>query len=53
MHRVFNCGIGMVVVVAAGDAERAQRLLAAAGESVYRIGEVVAREPGIAPTTVV
>ena len=23
MHRVFNCGIGMVVVVAAGDADRA------------------------------
>ena len=28
MHRVFNCGIGMVVVVAAADAERAAALLA-------------------------
>jgi phosphoribosylformylglycinamidine cyclo-ligase len=27
MHRVFNCGIGMVVVVAAAEAERAQALL--------------------------
>ena len=26
MHRVFNCGIGMVVVVAAADAERASAL---------------------------
>ncbi len=53
MHRVFNCGIGMVVVVAAEDAERAQRLLAAAGESVYRIGVVVPRAKGVPATTVV
>jgi phosphoribosylformylglycinamidine cyclo-ligase len=53
MHRVFNCGIGMVVVVAAADADRAQRLLAAAGESVYRIGAVVSRANGASATTVV
>ncbi|MEP7182556.1 MAG: phosphoribosylformylglycinamidine cyclo-ligase [Betaproteobacteria bacterium] len=52
MHRVFNCGIGMVVVVVAADADRAQRLLTAAGETVFRIGAVVARAPG-APATVV
>ena len=52
MHRVFNCGIGMVVVVAADDADRAQRLLAAAGESVYRIGAVVPRATSAAATTV-
>ncbi len=52
MHRVFNCGIGMVVVVAAGDADRAERLLAASGESVYRIGTVVPRAAG-APATAV
>jgi len=52
MHRVFNCGIGMVVVVAADDADRAQRLLAAAGESVYRIGAVVPRANGAPATTV-
>jgi phosphoribosylformylglycinamidine cyclo-ligase len=28
MYRTFNCGIGMAVVVAAADAERAQQLLA-------------------------
>ena len=52
MHRVFNCGIGMIVVVAPADAERAAALLGAAGESVYRIGAVVPRAPG-APGTVV
>ena len=52
MHRVFNCGIGMVVVVGPEHADEAQRLLAAAGETVYRIGEVVPRADG-APATVV
>jgi phosphoribosylformylglycinamidine cyclo-ligase len=52
MHRVFNCGIGMVVVVAAAEAERAAELLREAGETVYRIGSVVPRAPG-APGTVV
>ena len=41
MLRVFNCGIGMVVVVAPGDADKAMRQLAAAGERVFRIGEIV------------
>jgi len=38
MHRVFNCGIGMVAVVAAGDARRAANRLRALGETVYEIG---------------
>ncbi len=42
MHRTFNCGIGMVLVVRAADAARAQQQLAAAGETVWRIGEIVA-----------
>ncbi|MEO8305162.1 MAG: phosphoribosylformylglycinamidine cyclo-ligase, partial [Betaproteobacteria bacterium] len=53
MHRVFNCGIGMVVVVAAADAERAAELLTAAGESVFRIGTVVSRAPDAPATSVV
>ncbi len=53
MHRVFNCGIGMVVVVEASDAERASRLLREAGETVFRIGEIVEREDGAAPAAVV
>jgi phosphoribosylformylglycinamidine cyclo-ligase len=43
MHRVFNCGIGMAIVVAAEDAETAMRSLAGAGESVFRIGRIEAR----------
>jgi phosphoribosylformylglycinamidine cyclo-ligase len=52
MHRVFHCGIGMVVVVAAQHAEQAAQLLSGAGETVYRIGEIVARRDGQPPTTV-
>jgi len=40
MHRVFNCGIGMVLVVAASDARRAAGRLRALGETVYEIGFV-------------
>ncbi len=52
MHRVFNCGIGMVVVVAPEHAKRASLILNAAGESVHAIGSIVAREHGT-PATVV
>ncbi len=52
MHRVFNCGIGMIVVVAAADADRALAMLAASGEAVYRIGTVVPHAPGT-PATVI
>jgi phosphoribosylformylglycinamidine cyclo-ligase len=40
MHRVFNCGIGMVVVVSATVASRAASVLRAAGETVYEIGTI-------------
>jgi phosphoribosylformylglycinamidine cyclo-ligase len=53
MHRVFNCGIGMVVIVAAADAGKAQQLLTAAGETVYAIGRIEARQAGQAQTIVV
>ena len=46
MHRVFNCGIGMVVIVAAADAEAALAAFAAQGEIAWRIGEVVPRPDG-------
>ena len=52
MYRTFNCGIGMAVVVAAGDAERAIQLLTAAGETVYSIGEIRSRAAGQAQTIV-
>jgi phosphoribosylformylglycinamidine cyclo-ligase len=53
MHRVFNCGIGMVVVVAAGDADAVAARLAAAGESVHRIGHVERRGANEAQAIVV
>jgi phosphoribosylformylglycinamidine cyclo-ligase len=43
MFRTFNCGIGMVVVVAAQDADSAIKHLQTAGESVSRIGIIRAR----------
>jgi len=51
MHRVFNCGIGMVAIVAAEDAGRAQQVLKGEGESVFRIGEIRPRA-GDEPQTV-
>ena len=44
MWRTFNCGVGMVVCVAASDVERALTLLREAGETAWRIGEIVAGE---------
>ena len=44
MHRVFNCGIGMVVIVAAADADMALKQLASTGETVWKIGRIVARQ---------
>ena len=40
MHRTFNCGIGMTVCVAPGDAARALEVLAAQGAPGVLIGEV-------------
>ena len=44
MHRTFNCGIGLVIVVAAADAEAAMAELKAQGEAVYNIGVIRARQ---------
>ncbi len=43
MYRTFNCGIGMVVIVAKSDAASAISQLEAAGETVRVIGEILAR----------
>jgi phosphoribosylformylglycinamidine cyclo-ligase len=40
MHRTFNCGIGMVVIVDVAHTEPALRTLREAGESAQLIGEV-------------
>jgi phosphoribosylformylglycinamidine cyclo-ligase len=52
MHRTFNCGIGMAVVVAAMDAERATQILREAGETVYALGRIERREANQAQTIV-
>jgi phosphoribosylformylglycinamidine cyclo-ligase len=52
MHRVFNCGIGMIVVVAASEAQRAIALLEAAGEKVWPIGAIRESKEGEAQTIV-
>ena len=41
MLRTFNCGIGMVVCVAAADAEKAISVLKEQGEQVVQIGEII------------
>ena len=44
MRRTFNCGVGLVVCVAAEDAERAQAILQEAGETAWRLGRIAAGE---------
>jgi phosphoribosylaminoimidazole (AIR) synthetase len=44
MLRTFNCGLGMIAVVAKDDAARVAKALTEAGETVHEIG-VVERAP--------
>ncbi len=44
MLRVFNCGIGMVLVVNAANADAATTLLTDLGETVFRLGALEACE---------
>ena len=43
MARTFNCGIGMIAVVAAGQAAQVAAVLQEAGETVAPIGRIVPR----------
>jgi phosphoribosylformylglycinamidine cyclo-ligase len=47
MYRVFNCGIGMTVHVAAADADKAIALLRAAGQEALVIGEIKTGTRGV------
>ena len=47
MRRTFNCGVGMIAVVAADDAEAALETLAASGESAWRLGRIAAGGNGV------
>lgn len=40
MHRTFNCGIGMVLVVGKGNENEVKTILEKAGEEVFIIGEL-------------
>ncbi len=53
MASTFNCGIGMIAVVAAPDAAEAARLFTAAGAPAHQIGRVVERTPQLPPVTLV
>ena len=45
MLRVFNCGIGMLLIVPREEATDVMERLQALGERCYRVGEVEARAP--------
>ena len=47
MLKTFNCGVGMVVVVAPEDLDSASHVLGEAGEQVYRLGTVVEGGDGV------
>jgi phosphoribosylformylglycinamidine cyclo-ligase len=42
MRRTFNCGVGMVVIVGADDAEQTIRILNEQGENAWQIGRTIA-----------
>jgi phosphoribosylformylglycinamidine cyclo-ligase len=44
MLRTFNCGIGMIVVVAAKDAKATCAALKRAGETVVTLGTIAKRK---------
>lgn len=53
MYRVFNCGIGMVLVVDPAQAEAIAATLCEQGETVSTLGEIVEQQEGMAQTFVV
>ncbi|MBP3391092.1 MAG: phosphoribosylformylglycinamidine cyclo-ligase [Clostridia bacterium] len=47
MYNTFNMGVGMSVVVAKEDAEKAVQILNANGETAYILGEIVKSDEGV------
>ena len=47
MYNTFNMGLGMVLCVDAGDADKTVKALEEAGENAYTVGEVISGEKGI------
>jgi phosphoribosylformylglycinamidine cyclo-ligase len=46
MYRVFNMGIGLILIVPAGSAEALMARAMALGDRAFLIGEMVARGEG-------
>jgi phosphoribosylformylglycinamidine cyclo-ligase len=53
MHRTFNCGIGMVLIVSKAESKLAVQTLAENGVEAFEIGSIVQRPPGTHQTVVV
>ena len=51
MLRTFNCGIGMIVVVAAEEADKVAAILTEQGQRVARLGRMEKRAVGSEPVT--
>ena len=49
MHRVLNCGVGMIICVAEDQAATAMQVLTQAGEAPWIIGRIAQAEPGAEP----
>lgn len=47
MFNTFNMGVGMSVVIAKADAEKALEILKANGEDAYIMGEIIPSEEGV------
>ncbi|MFI4935555.1 MAG: phosphoribosylformylglycinamidine cyclo-ligase [Caulobacterales bacterium] len=45
LRRTFNCGVGLILIVAPGDAEAVMTALLNAGEAAFVCGELAAAEP--------
>lgn len=43
MYRTFNCGVGFILVIPADQAKQAMNKLAAEGEQVWQIGQIIER----------
>ncbi len=53
MYRVFNCGIGMALVVAPNHAHDAIEILQTLGETPWQIGRIKVRNTNTAPVVIV
>ncbi len=47
MWRTFNCGIGLVIIVAPENGEKAKTLLEQCGETAFHVGQIEAGRAGV------